>query len=64
VSRAARVLPFRYILGFPVETLLGLESNATALADLGRQWGFIAAALVMATVLWRRALRRFAAFGS
>jgi ABC-2 type transport system permease protein len=64
VSGAARFLPFRYILGFPVETLLGLESNAAALSDLGRQWGFIAAALVAAGILWRRALRRFAAFGS
>jgi ABC-2 type transport system permease protein len=59
----ARVLPFRYILGFPVETLIGLESNATALRDLGVQWLFLAGALLATIVLWRRALRRFAAFG-
>jgi len=63
VARVARVLPFRYILGFPVETLIGLESNATALRDLGVQWLFIAGALVATIALWRRALRRFAAFG-
>jgi ABC-2 type transport system permease protein len=63
VARLARVLPFRYILGFPVETLIGLESNATALRDLGVQWLFIAGALLATIVLWRRALRRFAAFG-
>jgi ABC-2 type transport system permease protein len=63
VARLARVLPFRYILGFPVETLIGLENNATALRDLGVQWLFIAGALLATIVLWRRALRRFAAFG-
>jgi ABC-2 type transport system permease protein len=63
VNRAARVLPFRYILGFPVEALIGLESNAAALHDLGVQWLFIAGALVLTLALWRRALRRFAAFG-
>jgi ABC-2 type transport system permease protein len=63
VARLARMLPFRYILGFPVETLIGLESNATALRDLGVQWLFIAGALLATIVLWRRALRRFAAFG-
>ena len=63
VARLARMLPFRYILGFPVETLIGLESNATALRDLGVQWLFIASALLATIVLWRRALRRFAAFG-
>ena len=63
VARAARVLPFRYILGFPVETLIGLQSNAIALRDLGVQWLFIAVALLATIALWRRALRRFAAFG-
>ena len=64
VARAARVLPFRYILGFPVETLIGLESNASALRDLGVQWLFIATALLVTIALWRRTLRRFAAFGN
>ncbi len=63
VARLAQVLPFRYILGFPVETLIGLENDATALRDLGVQWLFVALALACAILLWRRALRRFAAFG-
>jgi ABC-2 type transport system permease protein len=64
VARVARVLPFRYILGFPVEALIGLESDRTALHELGTQWLFVAAALLATVGLWRRALRRFAAFGS
>ena len=63
VARLARVLPFRYILGFPVETLIGLESDAVALRELGVQWLFVAGALGVTLLLWRKALRRFAAFG-
>jgi ABC-2 type transport system permease protein len=63
VNRLARVLPFRYLLGFPVEVLIGLEDNRAALRDLGRQWLFVAGALLLTIVAWRRALRRFAAFG-
>ena len=63
VARLARVLPFRYILGFPVETLIGLESDSVALRELGVQWLFVAGALAMTLLLWRKALRRFAAFG-
>jgi ABC-2 type transport system permease protein len=57
------VLPFRYILGFPVETLIGLENESVALRELGIQWLFVATALAMTLLLWRKALRRFAAFG-
>lgn len=63
VARLARVLPFRYVLGFPVETLIGLESDAVALHELGVQWLFVAGALATTLLLWRKALRRFAAFG-
>lgn len=63
VARAARYLPFRYILGFPVETLIGLESTSSALHELGMQALFIAASLVVTLGLWRAALKRFAAFG-
>lgn len=63
VHGLARVLPFRYILGFPVETMLGLQGTTAALHDLGVQWLYIAAFLVGAAFMWRTALRRFAAFG-
>ena len=59
----ARYLPFRYILGFPVETLIGLESTTSALHELGVQGLFIAGSLVVTLGLWRAALKRFAAFG-
>lgn len=64
VSRIARILPFRYILAFPVETLTGLEDTRQAFHDLGIQALFIAGTLVVVLLLWRAALRRFAAFGN
>jgi ABC-2 type transport system permease protein len=63
VSRAARYLPFRYMLGFPVETLIGMQSTTSALHELVVQGLFIVGALVVTLALWRVALKRFAAFG-
>jgi ABC-2 type transport system permease protein len=60
---ATRVLPFRYMLGFPVETLVGLESRAAALADLGVQWSYVAFFSVVGMLAWRAGVRRFAAYG-
>ena len=63
VGATARVLPFRYMLGYPVELLVGLEGRAPALRDLAVQWGWIAALLGLALSAWRAGVRRFAAFG-
>jgi ABC-2 type transport system permease protein len=59
----ARVLPFRFMLGFPVETLVGLETRASALAELGYQWAYVLLFFVLAMWVWRAGVRRFAAFG-
>lgn len=63
VGRAADVLPFRFMLGFPVETLVGLLSRQQALVALAAQWGYVALAGALALVVWRTGLRRFSAFG-
>jgi ABC-2 type transport system permease protein len=60
---AARVLPFRYMLGFPVEALIGLQTVAVAARELAFQWGYVALFAVLALLVWRRGVRRFAAFG-
>ncbi len=62
-EHAARCLPFAYLQAFPVETLTGRHSRAEALAGLGAQAAWAAAAWVMLLTLWRRGQRRFAAFG-
>ena len=59
----ARALPFRYMLAFPVELIVGLMPRAEALRELGIQWAFIAVLAATARVTWRSGLRRFAAYG-
>ena len=56
-------MPFRYIIGFPVEVTLGLVDAGTAASLLARQWAFIAFFTALAAVLWRGGVRRFEAFG-
>ncbi|HXJ21174.1 MAG TPA: ABC-2 family transporter protein [Polyangia bacterium] len=63
VRHAADVLPFRFMLGFPVETLVGLLDRRQALAALGAQWGYALLFGALALRVWRIGLRRFAAFG-
>jgi ABC-2 type transport system permease protein len=59
----ARALPFRYMLAFPVELLIGLQSRQRALAELAVQWLFVGLLGACAVGVWRLGLRRFAAFG-
>jgi ABC-2 type transport system permease protein len=63
VRQAADVLPFRFMLGFPVEALVGLLDRRHALAALGAQWGYALLFAALALWVWRVGLRRFAAFG-
>jgi ABC-2 type transport system permease protein len=56
-------LPFRYQIGLPVEMMTSAHDRSAALALLGRQWAWVAVLLVGTLWLWRRGLRRFAAYG-
>jgi ABC-2 type transport system permease protein len=60
---AAMWLPFRGMVGAPVELMTGLASRETALFDLAVQWGWVAVALVMLRLVWTSGLRRFEAYG-
>jgi ABC-2 type transport system permease protein len=63
LSGAARFLPFRYMLAFPVEMIVGKTGRGGALLELAVQWGFVALLGLAARGAWRLGLRRFAAFG-
>lgn len=63
VAGLARLLPFRSMLAFPVELVIGHLSRRQALLELLAQWGWIAALLLAVRLAWRAGLRRFAAFG-
>jgi ABC-2 type transport system permease protein len=63
VMPIASALPFRYTLGFPVETLIGLNSTASVLHDLAIQWLYVVGLLLATLLVWWRGMRRFVAFG-
>ncbi len=63
MQKAAHLLPFASLLAFPVETLMGLRDRHQALVGLGTQLGWTALGFVVLLVVWRRGLRRFAAYG-
>ena len=63
VQPALRVLPFRFMLAFPVETLVGLLSRGAALRQLGIQWAYIFVVGAGALAVWRAGVRRYGAFG-
>ena len=63
VQRIALLLPFRFLLSFPVELMLGKHTPGHALLLLGGQWLYVAAALLATSLVWRAGLRRYAAYG-
>ena len=63
VVALARVLPFRSMLGFPVELVIGHLTRSQALVELAIQWGWIGGLFLGTRYAWRAGLRHFAAFG-
>jgi ABC-2 type transport system permease protein len=63
VRTVANVLPFRYTLGFCVETLIGLATPQQALRGLAVQWLYVAGLFLATLAIWRAGMRRFVAFG-
>jgi viologen exporter family transport system permease protein len=60
---AALVLPFRYMVGFPVEVLTGQLSAGEVAAGFAAQAGWLCVALALFAALWRAGLRRYSAVG-
>jgi ABC-2 type transport system permease protein len=63
LQKAATVLPFRYMIGFPVEVLTGQLSTGEIWTGFAIQAGWLATALIAFTVLWRAGVRRYSAVG-
>jgi ABC-2 type transport system permease protein len=56
-------LPFRYMIGVPVEVMTGAHGFDEALQLVLRQWGWAAALGLGAVTLWNTGVKRFQAFG-
>ncbi len=59
----ARLLPFRYMVGFPVEILVQKLPAGEIAFGLAMQAGWLAVAAVLTAILWRAGLRHYAAVG-
>lgn len=63
MRRVINWLPFRYTIGLPIELLVSRHSLTEAAWLVLSQWSWVAFLLLTATLLWKRGLRRFEAYG-
>ena len=63
LKTAAIVLPFRYMVAFPVEVLTSNLSRGDLMSGFAIQCTWLAVSVVLTVVIWRRGVRRYAAFG-
>jgi ABC-2 type transport system permease protein len=63
IATAAVLLPFRYMLGFPVEVLMGSLTPGELAQGFALQLGWLAVALGLYQFVWRQGLRRYSAVG-
>jgi ABC-2 type transport system permease protein len=63
LQTAARFLPFRYMVGFPVEILTGQLSAGETLIGFAVQTAWLAVALALSAHVWTTGLRRYSAVG-
>jgi ABC-2 type transport system permease protein len=64
IQTIAYLLPFRWIISFPIETALGRLGPTDILVGYAAQLGWIAIALVILRVGWREGVRRYSAVGA
>jgi len=58
------LFPFRWMIGFPTELLLGRLTPADTAMGLAAQVGWLTVVLIGMRVLWRAGLRRYSAVGA
>ena len=64
VQRAADILPFRWMLSFPVELLLGRVTPRELLIGIGAQLFWLLAGYLFMQLIYRAGIKRYAAFGA
>ncbi len=64
VQIVASILPFRWVISFPVEILLGQHTPAEALMGLGAQVGWLIVSIILVRVVWRAGVRAYSAVGA
>lgn len=58
-------LPFYYMLGVPLEILIGKYPDVSATAEVvAAQWAWAAGMMIVAALVWHRGVKRFEAYGA
>lgn len=60
---AARYLPFRYMVGFPVEIITGQLDPAAIATGFAAQVAWLVVALVLSRAVWAAGVKRYSAIG-
>lgn len=60
----AEVLPFRWMLSFPVELAIGRVGPREALFGIAAQAGWLIVAIIALRIVWRRGIQRYSAVGA
>jgi ABC-2 type transport system permease protein len=63
LQKAAMILPFRYMVGFPVEVLTGQLEGTELMMGMIAQAGWLALSVGLSILMWKLGLRRYAAVG-
>ncbi len=63
MKNIALILPFRYMIGFPVEILTGQLAAAEIGLGFAIQAGWLAFTLIVFTLVWRAGLKQYSAVG-
>ena len=63
-QQIAALLPFKWAFQFPIETLIGQLTTEQILSGLGMQALWTAIGITIVGIVWRAALRRYAAVGN
>ena len=63
MKKAATVLPFRYMVGFPVEVLTGQLDKVELWTGFALQAGWMGVTLALFVTIWRTGVKRYSAVG-
>jgi ABC-2 type transport system permease protein len=63
LRQVSAVLPFRYMVGFPVEVLLGQLDTVGVFTGLAYQAGWLLIAWILFRAVWREGIKRYEAVG-
>jgi ABC-2 type transport system permease protein len=64
IQTLSMLLPFRWLISFPIELLLGRLTASQALVGLGAQLAWLAASLVLMRAVWKAGIRVYTAVGA